>query len=216
MMEYKKLSAKQERILEFMGQFLDDKGYPPTVRDIMRGCDLSSTSVVDYNLRILEREGYLRRDREVSRGIELKGAERSRERTARVPLLGYIAAGTPLPVPDADTWASPQPMETLDVGAEVLGGKKQVYALKVKGMSMIDALINDGDIVLLEPATEAKDGDMVAVWLRRSNETTLKKLYREPGRIRLQPANSRMRPIYADPEDVEVQGKVVGVLRLMG
>ncbi len=215
MTESKKLSPKQERILEFMGWFLDARGYPPTVRDIMRGCDLSSTSVVDYNLRILEREGYLRRDREVSRGIELKGAERSRERTARVPLLGYIAAGTPLPVPDADTWASPQPLETLDVGAEVLGGKKQVYALKVRGMSMIDALINDGDIVLLEPATEAKDGDMVAVWLRRSNETTLKKIYREQGRIRLQPANSRMKPIYADPRDVEVQGKVVGVLRLM-
>lgn len=212
----RRLSAKQQRILDFLAQFIDGKGYPPTVRDIARGCQISSTSVVDYNLHILEREGYLRRDREVSRGIELLDPERARVRTIRVPLLGYIAAGEPLPVPHPDTWANLQPLDTIELTDEVLGGKREVYALQVKGSSMVDALIHEGDIVLMETAATARDGDMVALRLKRENETTLKRIYHEPGRVRLQPANSQMEPLYADPEDVEVQGKVIGVIRRLG
>ncbi|MGB2582964.1 MAG: S24 family peptidase, partial [Dehalococcoidia bacterium] len=101
----------------------------------------------------------------------------------------------------------------VEVSSELTQGKEGVYALRVKGTSMIDALINDGDIVLMQQAATAEDGEMVAAWLKAEGETTLKKLYRERNRIRLQPANSTMEPIYAVPENVEVQGKVVGVIR---
>ena len=204
------LSSKQKRILAFLRRFREEKDYPPTVRDILKGCGISSTSVVDYNLKILEREGYIRRDREVSRGIELLGKER--RRMALVPVIGYIAAGEPIPVPTSDTWEM-EPLDTVEVSSELTQGKEGVYALRVKGTSMIDALINDGDIVLMQQAATAEDGEMVAAWLKAEEETTLKKLYRERNRIRLQPANSTMDPIYAVPENVEVQGKVVGVIR---
>jgi len=203
----KELSAKQSRIINFLREFLDDKGYPPTIRDIQNGCNISSTSVVEYNLRILEREGYIRRDREVSRGIEL-GARR----IVRVPVIGVIAAGQPIPVPTSDTW-SMEEAESLDLTEELTRGKEGVYALRVKGTSMIDALIGDGDLVLMQQTTTAENGEMVAVWLKREKEATLKRFYLEPGRVRLQPANEQMEPFYTDPENVEIQGRVIGVIR---
>jgi len=206
----KTLSSKQQQILSFMRRFREEKDYPPTVRDILRGCSISSTSVVDYNLKILEREGYIRRDREVSRGIEM--LDKTQRRIIRVPVIGYIAAGEPVPVPTSDTWEA-EPLDTVDVSSELVRGKEKVYALKVKGTSMIDALINDGDIVLMQQANTVENGEMVAAWLKKDGETTLKKLYRERNRIRLQPANVQMKPIYADPKNVEVQGKVIGVIR---
>lgn len=206
----KTLSTKQKRIMAFLRRFREERDYPPTIRDIVKGCGISSTSVVDYNLKILEREGYIRRDREVSRGIELLGP--GQRRVVQVPIIGRIAAGEPIPVPTSDTWEM-EPLDTVDVSSELARGKDKVFALRVKGMSMIDALINDGDIVLMQQTATADDGQMVAAWLKAECEITLKKLYREPGRIRLQPANSQMKPIYADPENVEVQGKVIGVIR---
>ena len=206
----KTLSTKQKQIYNFLRRFREEKDYPPTVRDILRGCGISSTSVVDYNLKILEREGYIRRDREVSRGIEM--LDKTQRRMVRVPLIGYIAAGEPVPVPTSDTWEA-EPLDTVDVSSELVRGKEKVYALKVKGTSMIDALINDGDIVLMQQANTAENGEMVAAWLKKDGETTLKKLYREQNRIRLQPANVQMKPIYTDPKNVEVQGKVIGVIR---
>ena len=203
----KELSAKQSRIINFLREFLDDKGYPPTIRDIQNGCNISSTSVVEYNLRILEREGYIRRDREVSRGIEL-GARR----IVRVPVIGVIAAGQPIPVPTSDTW-SMEEAESLDLTEELTRGKEGVYALRVKGTSMIDALIGDGDLVLMQQTTTAENGEMVAVWLKREKEATLKRFYLEPGRVRLQPANEQMEPFYTDPANVEIQGRVIGVIR---
>ncbi len=206
----KALSTKQRRILAFLRRFREEKDYPPTVRDILRACGISSTSVVDYNLKVLEREGHIRRDREVSRGIELLGKER--RRTVMVPVIGYIAAGEPIPVPTSDTWEM-EPLDAVEVSSELTRDRDNVYALRVKGTSMIDALINDGDIVLMQQAATAEDGETVAAWLKAEGETTLKKLYRERGRIRLQPANSEMKPVYAAPENVDVQGKVVGVIR---
>lgn len=205
----KSLSAKQTRMLSFIQSFCREKCYPPTIRDIAKGCNISSTSVVDYNLHILERLGYLRRDREVSRGIELR---QGRQRLVPVPVIGTIAAGEPIPVPAADTWNT-TPSEVLELTEELTRGKA-VYALKVKGSSMIDALINDGDIVLMEQVSTAQTGDMVAVWLKAEKEATLKKLYPEGHRIRLQPANSQMPPLYVAPENVEIQGRVIGVIRL--
>ena len=210
----RELSDKQRCILNFMHDFLDDKGYSPTVRDILKGCGISSTSVVDYNLRVLEKEGYFQRDREVSRGIRLLGGNRTR--TVQVPVVGSIAAGEPFPVPGSDTWDSTASSETLELSREMTREREGVYALKVKGTSMIDALINDGDIVLMQQTGTAENGEMVAVWLKSEGEATFKKFYREPGRIRLQPANEQMKPIYADPENVEIQGKVIGVIRQVG
>jgi len=206
----KTLSTKQKKIYEFLRRFREEKDYPPTIRDIVKACGISSTSVVDYNLKILEKEGYIRRDREVSRGIELM--DRSQKRLVRVPILGYIAAGKPIPVPTSDTWEM-EPIDTVEVSSELVKGKSDVFALRVKGDSMIDALISDGDIVLMQQAETADNGEMVAAWLKSEGETTLKKLYREPNRILLQPANSQMKPIYASPKNVAVQGKVIGVIR---
>lgn len=209
----KGLSQKQRNIIEFVRRFWRDNSYPPTVRDILNGCGISSTSVVDYNLAILEREGYLRRHPGISRGIELMDEGPGTVHHIKVPVVGYIAAGAPIPVPSADTWDTVASSDTLDIPEELTKGKKDVFALKVKGTSMIDALINDGDTVLMQQVQSVENGDMVAVWLRSEKEVTLKKLYRESGRIRLQPANSQMEPIYAEPDNVEVQGKVIAVIR---
>lgn len=205
------LSPKQERILDFLRRFLDDKDYPPTVREIVKGCGISSTSVVDYNLNILEREGYIRRGREISRGIEL--VDSNRRRLVRVPVIGRIAAGEPIPVPSAETWDNVAAAETIDLTEGLTRGKREVYALRVKGTSMVDALINDGDIVLMEYTNTAENGELVAVWLKGEKEATLKRFYRERDRIRLQPANIEMEPVYAEPENVEIQGKVIAVIR---
>ena len=211
----KELSAKQRRILEFIGEFISEHDYPPSIRQIQEACDISSTSVVDYNLRILERNGYMRRDREVSRAIELLEPGGRRPRVVPVPIIGTIAAGQPIPVPTADTWQTFDPDETLEVPPDMVSGGENVYALRVKGNSMIDALVNDGDIVIMEPAPAARDGDMVAAWLKREQEATLKHLYREGSRVRLQPANEAMQPIYTEADNVEVQGRVIGAIRAL-
>jgi len=211
----KTLSPKQRNIIDFVKRFWIDKSYPPTVRDILNGCNISSTSVVDYNLDILEREGYLKRHPGISRGIELISETPTRFQTLKVPVIGQIAAGEPIPVPAPDTWDVAASSETIDIPEDLTRGKTDVYALKVKGQSMIDALINDGDTVLMQHVNVVENGEMVAVWLKAEKEVTLKKLYREKGRIRLQPANSQMEPIFAEPDNVEVQGKVIAVIRQM-
>jgi len=209
------LSDKQRRILSFLKTFIEDKGYPPSIRDTQAACGISSTSVVDYNLRILERGGYIRRDPEVSRGIEVLYESSARPRLLRIPVLGQVAAGEPIPVPSSDAWNPMDWDEAMEISDEMVHGQKEVFALRVKGTSMIDALINDGDVVLMQSTSTVEDGQMAAVWLKDRQETTLKRVYHEGGRIRLQPANVQMEPIFAEPENVEVQGKVLGVIRRM-
>ncbi|MSP78975.1 MAG: repressor LexA [Dehalococcoidia bacterium] len=212
----KRLSEKQQRILGFLQNFLSEHHFPPTVRDIQRGCDISSTSVVDYNLQVLQKSGHIRRSPDISRGIELLGQERGGllrfPSPRRVPILGAIAAGQPIPVFDD---VPVEDRETVEVPQSLAGNTNQMFALRVRGQSMIDALIDDGDIVVIEPVTRVRDGEMVAAWLKNEQETTLKKLYRENGRIRLQPANRTMQPIYADPNNVEIKGRVAAVIRNM-
>jgi len=205
------LSARQEKILHFLRDFLEEKGYPPTIRDIQIACQVSSTSVVDYNLKILEREGYLRRQAEVSRGIALPAG--LRQNPLKVPVVGQIAAGKPIPVPAPDTWDITAGAETVAVSRELTGGRDGVYALRVKGWSMVDACISDGDLVLMQPAAVVENGEMAAVWLKAEAEVTLKKVYHEKGRVRLQPANSQMPPLYTRPSNVEIQGRVIAVIR---
>ncbi len=207
----KKLSPRQQGILTFIEDFLGEHQYPPTVRDIQKGCDISSTSVVDYNLQILQREGHIKRRPDVSRGMELVGrAAGSGKDIVRVPMWGTIAAGQPIPVPSAE---SNEPLEMLELPRSITKDKRDVYALRVKGDSMIDALVDDGDVVVLEPVRQAENGDTVAAWIISREEATLKKFYLEGERVRLQPANSKMKPIYVDARDVEVHGRVIGVVR---
>jgi len=209
------LSERQKKILAFIREFTREHGYPPTIREIGEAVGTSSTSVVSYNLGVLQREGYIMRDRTVSRGIrlveELASVETRPDNVVRVPLLGRIAAGAPIPVPDSDF--SLYSGETIELTRDIIKDEEGVYALEVKGNSMIDALINDGDIVIMKHQQEARNGDLVAVWLKDKGETTLKRFYLEGERVRLQPANPTMDPIYVHPANVEIQGKVIVVIR---
>ena len=204
----KSISPRQQKILAFIRRFIDETEYPPSIRDIQVGCTISSTSVVDYNLKALERMGQIRRDREVSRAIELLDGGR-RVRSVAVPLVGRIAAGQPIPVPEGSVAYD----ETVSLTPDMTGGRENVFALRVKGTSMIEEFINDGDIVIVEQADTAQDGDTVAVWLKKEQEVTLKKFYREGNKVRLQPANETLPPIYTDASNVEVQGRVLSVFR---
>ena len=210
----RKLSPRQQRMLAFIGDFMDEHQFPPTVRDIQGGCEISSTSVVDYNLQILQREGHLRRLPEVSRGIELlDGSRRGSGRDlVRVPVLGNIAAGEPLPIPPSDSWQAEE-LENVDLLSFLTKGNRDVFALRVKGTSMIDALVADGDLVLLEPIVKPENGDMVAAWLTDREEATLKRFYLAGDTVTLQPANEAMEAITVSAESVAVRGRVVGVVR---
>ncbi len=212
-MSLQSLSARQRQILDFINEFLDEHGYPPTVRDIGRAVGITSTSVVDYNLRVLEREGFLRRTRDVSRGIELAegvGGGR-RRRLSVVPVVGRIAAGEPI-----------EAVEERDQERLLLSpflAPEGSFALRVKGKSMIEDLIDDGDIVVVRPQSTADNGDIVVALLMdgssENGAATLKRIYRERGQIRLQPANAALPPIFVHPEALRVQGKVVAVIRQM-
>jgi repressor LexA len=201
------VNSTRQHIMGFIREFYEERGYAPTVRDIVKGCNLSSTAVVQHHLKVLESEHQIERDSKVFRSIQLP----DRRSTIRVPVLGKIAAGTPIPILSSDSWSS-EAIDTVELTQEITRGK-DLFALKVSGHSMIDALIDDGDIVLMQPTNTADNGDMVAAWLKKEQEVTLKRYYKEDNRIRLQPANYQMKPIYTETENLEVQGKVVAVLR---
>jgi repressor LexA len=166
--------------------------------------------VVAYNLNKLEQAGYIRRHSDISRGIKFLTPQQKGGKLVYIPIVGVIAAGEPIPVPEAGNII---PNEGLEVSEELVRGKQDIYALRVRGDSMLDALIGDGDIVLMDYVGSAENGDMVAVWLKEEQEVTLKRFFSEPNRIRLEPANSKMRPIYTNPGNVEIQGRVVAVIR---
>ncbi len=207
------LSERQSKILDFIQSFVLDNGYPPSIREIGEAVGISSTSVVNYNLNALQREGHIERDKTVSRGIKLL---ENREEVpdfsnlVSVPLLGHIAAGQPIDVPEGAYTAD----DMVEVPRDLIKDEN-VFALRVKGTSMIDALINDGDLVIMKHIRTANNGDMVAVWLTDRDETTLKRFYNEGKQIRLQPENVTMDPIYVDPKVVQIQGKVVAVMRTL-
>jgi len=206
-----RISRSRLNILNFIRSFIQEKGYAPTVRDIARGCSISTSSVVQHHLNVLERQGHIQRDPQVFRSIRLVDKEKNTT-TRAVPLLGTIAAGEPIPVPGSDTWTT-IPDETVQFPDELLPSREKIYALKVKGTSMIDALVDDGDIVIMEQISTVDDGNMAAVWLKDQQEVTLKKIYREGNRIRLQPANNDMKPSYQPADNIEIQGRVIGVIR---
>jgi repressor LexA len=211
------LSHRQQNILQFIRRFLAEHRFPPTIREIGEEVGISSTSVVNYNLNALEKKGFIVRDKNVSRGLRLSEPEETQRPAilgvVHVPLVGRIAAGEPLRVPDAGVDFALFGDETIDIASGWLQDTEGVYALQVRGQSMIDALINDGDIVVMKQQNHAENGDMVAALLRGENETTLKRFFLEGKQVRLQPANPLMEPIFAPAGDVEVQGKVIMVIR---
>jgi repressor LexA len=222
MKDFNKLSERQRNILRYIEDYVDNNGFPPTIRQIGEHTGINSTSVVNYNLNKLVNAGYLSRSSHVSRGLRLTGpvpdGKRPNNRMnvqvshtlMEVPVLGRIYASAPVPVPEDQTVE-----DTIEVTPDMLksADPSEVFALRVRGDSMIDAMIKEGDLVIFRRQETAKNGEMVAVWLDDRSETTLKYFYNEGSRIRLQPAHPNMDPIYVDPNVCRVQGKVLSVIR---
>jgi repressor LexA len=220
-------AERKQKILDCIARTVAERGFPPSVREIKDAVGLASTSAVHHHLVALERDGLLERGSKASRALRLTSrgemeAEQVPRRHAGVgrvtpfrmpmerdvlalPVLGEIAAGQPIE-------AYADGAESLDVPRS-LEARDDSYVLRVRGKSMIEDLIDDGDYVVVQPQATARDGDIV-VALLEDNGVTLKRFYREQDRIRLQPANAEMEPIYAT--DVQIQGKVVGVIRKLG
>jgi repressor LexA len=196
------LTKRQREILDYLNEFIQQHGYAPSLEEIGRRFNLSSLATVHKHLTNLQEKGFIRRAWNRSRSVELVPA-RTGGRALELPLLGFVAAGAPIEaVAGSETIAVP----------ETLAGKRDSYVLRVKGDSMIDEQIRDGDFVIIEDRKSADNGEMV-IALVGGSDVTLKKIYRENGRVRLQPANPTMQPIFVDPDNVQVQGVVVGVMR---
>lgn len=226
------LGERHKNILEFLEYFQDKKGYSASIRQIGDSIGVKSTSLVEYYLKQLEEMRLIERDQHVSRSIRLKSIEeklikekvgqniRKTIETAadiiRLPVCGRIFASTPIPVPATDL-AYFDSETSVEVARSMLPAREdltQLFALEVQGDSMIDANVQNGDIIVMKKAEEANNGEMVAVWLNDTNETTLKYFYKEQNRVRLQPANPGMGPIFIDnPQHLRIQGKVVMVIR---
>lgn len=224
----KGLNDKHKRVLDVLVRHTEQHGYPPSIREMCSQANISSTSVANYYLDRLEELGYIERDRRVSRGVRViksysepgviekaqgmvDAVGQKVQDLIRVPLYGQIVASEPV------TSFSDQPTTMIDVARSLLPTQMDddLFALTVSGDSMIDAMVNDGDIVIMrQPQDKVKNGEMVAVWLNDKDETTLKYFFLENGRVRLQPANPTMDPIIIeDPSTVEIQGQVVMVVR---
>lgn len=208
-------ALRKQRIIEYIAATLRARGYPPSVREIARAVDLASTSAVHHHLSILEREGYLERGATQSRALRLTpraalAAGLSTELVPQVPpevshflpVIGEIAAGGPIEAYQDVSESIPVP--------DMLAPSGDAYVLRVRGDSMIEAHIQDGDFVVIRPQQTARDGDIVVAQVEE-NAVTLKRIYRESGRVRLQPANERYAPQFYD--DVRIQGKLIGVIR---
>ncbi len=225
------LTDPQIKCLKVIEEYQNTNGFPPSIRDIQEMGKFSSTSVVNYYLEQLESMGHIQRSGRVSRGIRLvhpfsdiaQGAARtlqavreSVEQVLRIPVMGRIFASEPVPVPPSD-FAYLDAESVVNVARSMLPAREKVeelFALEVNGDSMIDAMVNDGDIVIMKPAKDVHNGDLVAIRLRDKDETTLKYFYLEDGKVRLQPANPTMKPIFIDdPSTVDIQGKIVMIIR---
>ena len=200
----------RESILEFIRTFRRDNGYSPSVREVARHCGIKSPSVVQYHLDQLQQTGFITKDKDRSRSVGVVGET---SQAAEVPLLGVIAAGQPIGVPSVDKWSS-EAERMIDVPREIMKGRKDLFALRVRGNSMVDAMIADSDIVVMEQADTIKNGDVAACWLENEQEVTLKKVFFEKDRVRLQPCNPYMLPMYHDADNVRIQGRVVAVFRM--
>jgi repressor LexA len=210
----KGMTERHQKILDYIDERMAS-GYPPSIREIGEATNISSTSVVTYYLKQLEEWGRIHRDAKYSRALRLSGP--TNPGFLKIPILSTIAAGEPIMVPAPGATYIGDEVYGVDVARSLLpAGEKatDLFALKVKGDSMIDAMVNDGDIVILERTEQARNGEMVAIWLPAREETTLKYFYKEKDGYRLQPANPTMKPLkYDKTEPLEIKGKVVLVIR---
>ena len=198
------LYKRQKQILDFIKKYIEKYGYSPTLGEIAEAMGVSSLATVHEHLQALVKKGVIKKFEGAVRGIEVLDEKISRNlKGVELPLLGFIAAGQPI-------MAYTDPDATIDVPVNMVSNKKNTYVLQVKGDSMIEDGILDGDFVIIEEANIARDGEIV-VALLENGLATLKRFFKEPTRIRLEPANSAMEPIYAT--DVKIQGKCVGVIR---
>ena len=206
------LTEPQQKILTYITSYVEKNSVPPTIREIQSGTGISSTSMVSYHLKALERAQVLNRYERRSRGLVVNEPVRVHALDiAAVPIVGVIVASAPAPTPDADALASAE--NTVQIARSLVGNVEGLYALEVKGNSMIDALINDGDIVIMRRDQEVRNGDLAAVFLTDRNESTLKRVFREGKRLRLKPENPTMKPFYVEARNAEIQGRVVCVIR---
>jgi repressor LexA len=197
------LTRRQKEMLDFLNRYIERKGYAPTIEETAEHFGLSSLATVHKHLTNLQEKGLIKREWNRSRALELVPT-RVTVKAVELPLLGRVAAGSPIEAIEAS--------ETIFVPEDMVG-RRETYVLQVKGDSMIEEQIRDGDYVIVENRQHARDGEMV-IALLEGERVTLKKLYREGrGRVRLQPANARMKPIYVDQDDLRIQGVVIGVLR---
>jgi len=224
-------NERHQKILDYLSRRQENNGYPPSIREIGEATGISSTSVVTYYLKQLEELNLIERDHNVSRGVRLTSpVKRTGERISQtmqnisssinellnIPIMGRIIAGEPIPIAASD-FNYFDAESNIQIARSLLSAKEktsELFALEVEGESMIDAMVNNGDIVIMKRAQSAQNGEMVAVWLKDKDETTLKYYFKEEKRIRLQPANPTMQPIYVDSTaDLIIQGKVVMVIR---
>ncbi len=198
------LYKRQKQILDFIRQHIQGNGTAPTLKQIAQALGVSSLATVHEHLTTLEAKGLIKRKKGINRSIELNETEDfAVGESISVPILGYIAAGAPI-----DPYTDPN--ATLDIAPSFISGKKRVYVLQVRGESMIEEQIRDGDYVVIEESEIANNGDIV-VALLDNGMATLKRFFKEATRIRLEPANARMQPIFV--KNVSIQGKVVGLIR---
>ena len=225
------LSNRHKKIISFLTEFQEKNGYSPSIREIGESISVRSTSLVDYYLKQLEEMNLIERDHNVSRGVRLnvdpsKTSNRvveafnnissSINELLNIPIVGRIFASEPIPVAASD-FNYFDAESNIQIARSLLPAREktsELFALEVQGNSMIDAMVNDGDVVIMKKAQTAENGEMVAIWLKDEDKTTLKYFFKESKGIRLQPANPTMQPIMVNnPASLEIQGKVVMVIR---
>ena len=221
------LSDRQKKIINFIEKWFLEYDYAPSVRDIQIGCEISSTSVVQYNLEKLKTIGILKNHSEVSRSLRLtqQKSDLSKYDTNNlnlnaienfsVPMLGTISDGEPFPLPEEESWSEIYSKEHIELPQSIVGNLNNIYALKVKGTSMIDALISDGDLIIMQHTKIINNGQMAAVRIIKDNTTTLKNYFQKNNNVRLEPANKDFNPIMLESKDVEIIGKVKAVWRML-
>jgi repressor LexA len=204
------LSDRQRHILDFISAYTGEHDRPPTNREIGQAMGIASTGHVDYHLSVLAKKGYIEREANTSRGLRLTlvADPNPRKRVYHIPVQGLIAAGAPIE-------AITDPNDAIELSDDFAA--QDAFALRVRGKSMIEDLIDDGDLVVVSPSNTANNGDLVVALLTNTasehGEATLKRYFRDRDKIRLQPANQAMKPIFVRPEDIQVQGKVIALIR---
>ncbi len=208
------LKKSEKDLYHFLQSYTEENGYTPSYQEMVDHTSAKTKSHIAYQLKNLEKAGWIEKTPNKPRAIKLMLQQKVQSALTRIPLVGVIQAGAPIPIPGSD-FAIFLPDEDIEVGGMLPEStlRKDLFALRVQGDSMIDSNIQDHDTVIMETVSEARNGDMVAAWLMEEEETTLKHFYREKERIRLQPANPKYQPIYCQPDKVQIQGRVVMVVR---